>query len=194
MKSNGGSLAWALLVALAMIATACSAAGGAGVSAQPSPVSSAGPAGAAFTDPFAYCAAVGTVDKPDARYTGAPVPDEVINGFKKAAGLESSTEPMDMLRKTTIWRCMGGRIYACNFGANIPCDSKANTNRTPTQEMLDYCKANPNSDFLPMAVTGHDTVYSWRCANDQPEVAQQVGKVDAAGYIQQFWYAIEPSP
>ncbi len=177
MKSNHGSLVWALLGVLATIATACSPA-----------------TGATFSDPFAYCAAVGTVDKPDARYTGAPVPDEVINGFKKAAGLESSTEPMDMLRKTTIWRCMGGKVYACNFGANIPCDSKANTSRTPSQEMLDYCKANPNSDFLPMAVTGHDTVYSWRCTNDQPEVVQQVGQVDAAGYIQQFWYAIQPSP
>jgi len=49
-----------------------------------------------FTDPFAYCAAVGAMDSPDARYTGSQIPDEIINGFKKAAGLEASTEPMEL--------------------------------------------------------------------------------------------------
>lgn len=194
MRSDRSSLAWALLAALATIVTACSSAMGPQAPAQPSPISTAAPAGAGLSDPFVYCAAVGTADKPDARYTGVQVPDEVINGFKKAAGLEASTEPMDLLRKTTIWRCMGGKVYACNFGANLPCDSKANTSRTPTQGMMDYCKANPNSDFLPMAVTGHDTIYSWHCVNEQPEVMQQVGQVDAAGYVQQIWYALQPNP
>jgi hypothetical protein len=163
----------------------------------PGPASSAPPAGpstAALTDPFAYCAAVGTVDKPDARYTGGPVPDEVVTGFKKAAGLEASTEPMEMLRQTTIWRCMGGKVYACNFGANLPCDSKANTNKEPTQAMSDYCAANPGSDFLPMSLTGHDTIYSWRCANSTAEVVEQIAKVDDAGYLQQIWYLLPPSP
>ncbi len=148
---------------------------------------------ASFADPFAYCAAVGTIDKPDARYTGAPVPDEIIAGFKKAAGLEASTEPMDMFKKTTIWRCMDSKVYACNFGANLPCDSKANTNKTPSQEMNDYCKANPSSDFIPMSVTGHDTVYSWHCSNGSAAVLDQVEKVDGAGYIEQIWYPIAPA-
>ncbi len=150
------------------------------------------PTAGAFTDPFAYCAAVGNIDKPDARYTGPQVPDAIINGFKKAAGLESSTEPLDMLQKSTIWRCMDSKVYVCNFGANLPCDSKANTDKTPTQAMNDYCKANPNSDFLPMAVTGHDTVYSWRCTQDTAAVVNQVANVDAAGYIKEIWYPVQP--
>ena len=149
---------------------------------------------ASFTDPFAYCASVGTIDKPDARYTGMPVPDSVINGFKQAAGLQSSTEPMDMLRKTTIWRCMSGKVYACNFGANLPCDSKANTNQTPSPEMNDFCKGNPNAEGIPMAVTGHDTIYNWHCVNQAAQVLSQGGQVDAEGYIEQIWYAIKPSP
>lgn len=149
---------------------------------------------ATFTDPFAYCAAVGTIDKPDMRYTGMPVPDTVINSFKQAAGLQSSTEPMDMLRKTTIWRCMGGKVYACNFGANLPCDSKANTNQTPSPEMNDYCKANPNAEGIPMAVTGHDTVYSWHCVSQLAQVLSEGATVDPAGYIEQIWYAIQPAP
>ncbi|HTP03127.1 MAG TPA: hypothetical protein VMJ64_17250 [Anaerolineales bacterium] len=149
---------------------------------------------ASFSDPRAYCAAVRTIDKPDARYTGNAVPDAVINGFERAAGLESTTEPMEMLRKTTIWRCMNGKVYACNFGANLPCDSKANTSRSPTQPMTDYCKANPGSDFIPMSVTGHDTVYSWHCATDMPEILEQTSQVDAAGYLAQIWYAVTPAP
>ncbi len=175
-----------ILLALIMV-TACTP--GAPSSVAPTDP----PTAATFTDPFAYCAAVGTIDKPDARYTGTPVPDEIIAGFKTAARLEASTEPIDMFRKTTIWRCMGGKVYACNFGANLPCDSRANTNKTPSLEMNDYCKANPGSDFIPMSVTGHDTIFSWHCSNGSAAVLDQVEKVDAAGYIQQIWYPIAPT-
>ena len=172
------------LVTTAIAASACSAGSG----------TAASPTAATFTDPFAYCAAAGTVDTPDARYMGPKIPDEVINGFKKAAGLEGSTEPMEMLRHTTIWRCMGGKVYACNFGANLPCDSKANTNKTPNPAMADYCKANPGAEVIPMSVTGHDTIYSWHCVNDSAEVLNQGEQVDAAGYIQQIWYEIKAGP
>lgn len=157
------------------------------------PPTTAAPASQSFTDPFAYCAAVGTIDAPDARYSGPQVPDEVINGYKKAAGLEASSEPLDVLKKTTIWRCMDGKVYACNFGANLSCNSKANTDKTPTQAIKDYCAANPDSDFVPMAVTGHSTIYSWHCVKGTPELLDQIGKVDAAGYLAQIWYAIEPN-
>ncbi len=144
-----------------------------------------------FTDPFAYCASVGTLDTPDARYVGTPVPDAIINGYKQAAGLQSSTEPLDVFRKTTIWRCMGGKVVVCNFGANLPCDSKANTDKTPSPEMSDFCKANPDSDIVPMSVTGHDTLYNWRCTNGSPEILNQIDQADAQGYLQRIWYPIE---
>lgn len=76
-----------------------------------------------YDDPFAYCAAVGTIDAPDARYTGPHTSDEIINGYKIAAGLTDSTEPMEMLKKMTIWRCMNNQVYVCNFGANLPRES-----------------------------------------------------------------------
>jgi hypothetical protein len=145
------------------------------------------PAQETYSDPFAYCAAIGTIDTPDARYTGPHITDAIINGFKTAAGLESSTEPMEMFQKTTIWRCMDHQVYACNFGANLPCDSKANTDKTPTQAMGDYCKVNPDSDFIPMSVTGHATIYSWHCVKDTPELLNQIAKVDAAGYLANIW-------
>ena len=183
-----------LFAALVLMATGCSPSAGVTVVPPSSPAPVATSTTVSFSNPFAYCAAVGTVDVPDARYTGEKIPDQIIAGFKQAAGMQSSTEPMDMLKQTTIWRCMGGKVYACNYGANLPCDSKADTAKTPTQAMQDYCRANPDSDFIPMSVTGHSIIYSWHCDQDTAHVLDQIGKVDAAGYLQQIWYPIQPTP
>lgn len=193
MKKNTIRLGWLLPGILVLVLSACSAPVGKAADGQTSPASTNTPKAESYSDPFAYCAAVGTVDTPDGRYSGEQVPEAVINGFKKAAGLEASTEPMDMFKKTTIWRCMENRVYACNFGANLPCSSKANTDKTPSQAMTDYCAANPDSDIIPMSVTGHSTIYSWHCVKDAPELLDQVENVDAAGYLEQIWYAIEPN-
>ena len=147
---------------------------------------------AAFTDPFAYCAAVSTIDAPDARYTGPQVPDAVVNGLRKALHA-SSDLPSDVLARGTSWRCMDGRVYACFVGANLPCESKANTDRTPTQPERDYCAQNPNSDFIPAVVTGRETVYEWRCVNGEPQIARQLAQPDARGFISDIWYAISPN-
>jgi hypothetical protein len=179
-----------LFIGLALFASGCAPTANAGVSSSGAPVVDPSQTAAAFTDPFAYCAAVGTVDKPDTRYTGEKAPDAVIQGYLKSAGLTGTTEPMDLLKHTTNWRCMDHKVYACNFGANLPCDSKANTSKTPTQGMVDFCKENQNVDFIPMSVTGHETVYSWRCAKGAPELGDQIGKVDAAGYLEQIWYPL----
>ncbi len=185
---------WILLAAFAVILAACSAQAGAAILSPSTTQPASPPTVQSFTDPFTYCAAVGTIDAPDARYTGEAVPDSVINGFKKAAGLEASTMPMEMFKKTTIWRCMDKKVYACNFGANLPCSSKANTDKTPTQAMTDFCTANPDSDFIPMSVTGHSTIYSWHCVKGTPELLDQIEKVDAAGFLEQIWYPIQANP
>jgi hypothetical protein len=159
-------------------------------SASATPVS----AQATYTDPFAYCSAVGTIDIPDSRYNGVAMPDTLIQGYLKATGLQNNGEPMDLLRTTTSWRCMDKSVYVCNIGANLPCDSKADTNKNPTQAMQDFCKANQNADSIPMSVTGHATIYSWGCAKDTPRLLSQVFQVDAAGYITNIWYQLPPNP
>lgn len=179
---------------LVMIATACSPKAGPAAHAPSGPPPTKSSGREVFANPFAYCAAVRTVDAPDSGYAGVPIPDAIISGFKKAAGLEASTESMATFRRTTIWRCMNGKVYACNFGANLPCDSKAKTDRTPSPSMQDYCRANPNSAVMPMSATGHDTIYSWQCVKGQAQLLAQIGQVDAAGYLAQIWYAIEPGP
>ncbi len=142
-----------------------------------------------FTDPFAYCAAVGTIDAPDARYTGAKMPASLAQGLQKALG---GNVDLAFLSRSSVWRCMDGKVYACTVGANLPCESKANTDKTPTADMKDYCQANPSSDFIPMVVTGHDTIYEWKCVNGVPTIAKQTAQVDAQGFLSNIWYQINP--
>ncbi len=191
MKKFPFRFVWLVLFVLAVGISACSPVVGASVPPTETAVPPAA-AEAVYTDPFAYCAALGTIDHPDARYTGEAVPLAVIDGFKKAAGLEDTTEPIDLLQQTTIWRCMDGQVYACNVGANLPCDAMANTDKTPTQAMNDFCAANPNLDYIPMAVTGHETVYNWRCSGAAAEVVDQFAQVDPRGYVADIWYPIKP--
>ncbi|MCC7129113.1 MAG: hypothetical protein B6D39_03340 [Anaerolineae bacterium UTCFX2] len=202
MTKNTKQIWWSVLVLASLVfVSACSS--GANKPAAPAateiaPQETQAPeptqAPQTFSDPFAYCAAVGTIDQPDAHYIGPKITDAILQGFIKAAELDASAEPSEVFEQSTIWRCMDHSVYACNFGANLPCDSKADTNQTPTQAMADYCKENPNSDFIPMYVTGHATIYSWHCVKDQPEVLEQLDEVDAAGFLSRIWYRIEPNP
>ena len=59
--------------------------------------------------------------------------------------------------------------------------------------MEEYCVANSGSDFIPMSVTGHTTIYSWGCVKGTPELLDQIEKVDGAGYWAQIWHKIEPN-
>ena len=159
------------------------------------PVVSAGKANAAaatFSDPFAYCSAVGNADTPGAEYSGPALPDPVGAGLRKAAGVAPDA-PNEWFTKGSFWRCMDGKVYACFVGANLPCESKANTDKTPSAAENDFCKANPNADIVPAAVTGHDTVYEWHCKAGAPEIVKQVVQVDAQGFLANIWYPI-PQP
>jgi hypothetical protein len=188
-----------LLVPMTLMLAACSAAVNAATS-EPATVIPATTTSAetlaqgTFSDPFAYCAAVGQIDAPDARYTGPRMTDAFFKDYLKAAGLDPNTDYPDTFKQMTTWRCMDGKVYACNFGANIPCNSKADTDKTPTQAMIDYCKQSPDSTFIPMSVTGHSVIYSWRCDKDTPEILDQIDTVDAAGYQSSFWQLVEPVP
>lgn len=147
------------------------------------------PGAGSFADPFAYCAAVGTIDAPDARYTGPKMPDSIVRGLMKALGLapDAPTEP---IMQSSFWRCMGGKVYACTVGANIPCQEKADTRKTPSTAMNEYCAANPASDFIPAYITGRATVYEWKCVTGKPEAGKQLFTPDAQGFISEFWYEI----
>ena len=93
--------------------------------------------------------------------------------------------------KMMEWRCSNGQVLACLYGANIPCDSKAFTSKKPTQAVVDYCKQNPDSQFVPMYVTGHETSLSWACHGPRPVVIHSQ-QVDAQGYVEAYWKVVSP--
>jgi hypothetical protein len=146
-----------------------------------------------FTDPFAYCAALGTIDAPDSRYTGPQVPEAVARGLKRAIGVAADA-PLESFLRNTFWRCMGGMVYACTGGANLPCQDKADTSRNPTQSMINFCNNNPQAEVIPAVVTGRTTVYAWQCMNGMPEVVRQLAHPDARGFLSSIWYAISHNP
>jgi len=179
MKLGQMVMSCALLIIVVSLA-AC----GAGVA----PAATSTPA--TYTDPFAYCAAVGTIDAPDATYTGPQVPQPVAEGLQRA--LNAPDTPLGVLENGSSWRCRDGDVYACFVGANLPCEAKANTDRTPTQEEIDFCQQNPGSDFIPAVVTGRETVFEWRCRDGAPEIVKQVFQPDAQGFLSEIWYRISP--
>ena len=87
---------------------------------------------------------------------------------------------------------MDGSVYDCNVGANIPCGEKADTSKEPNEGMVNYCKDNANSDFIPMYASGRATVYEWKCDGTEPAILKQMQEVDQAGYIKGIWYKIDP--
>lgn len=154
-------------------------------------VPSAAPAAEGQSDPFAYCAAVGTIDAPEAPYAGPAVPASIARGLQKAFGVAPG-EPLAAFERGTSWRCMDGAVYACNVGANLPCTAKPDADPQPTEGMREYCASNTGSDFIPMYVTGHDTLYSWSCAGNEPKRGERTASLDARGFVASIWHRIEP--
>jgi len=134
-----------------------------------------------YSDPVAYCKTVGTIDKPDARYAGPKLPDWM------AKQLDMQPNQGDLME----WRCASGAVLACQYGANIPCNAKAGTSHKPTQPIIDYCRQNPDSGFVPMVVTGHDTNLSWACHGPTPAVIHSA-QIDDHGYIAKDWRKVSP--
>src|SRR5262245_39211548 len=144
-----------------------------------------------YTDPFRYCAAVGTIDAPDARYTGTAVPPAIAQGLRRAFNAPTDA-PIEVFTRGTSWRCADGRVYACNVGANLPCGARADTSRTPSAPIAEFCRQNPAATVIPMVVTGRATIYEWRCAGGAPVIERQVTAPDARGFLANIWYPISP--
>jgi hypothetical protein len=145
---------------------------------------------ATFVDPFAYCASAGTIDAPDARYTGPALPDSVRQAMIRQ-GIVTADAPLDF-QNNAVWRCMDGRLWLCHFGANLPCEEKADTSQVATADMNAFCAANPGAEVIPEIVTGRATVYEWRCTAGTPAVVKQLFTPDAQGYLSEFWYQLSP--
>ena len=147
---------------------------------------------ATYDDPWAYCAAAGTIDAPDARYTGPALPDELAAGLQEAI-IGAPATPSPPILQGSHWRCAEGAVLACTVGANLPCTEKANTSQEPTEEMEAFCEEQPDAEIIPAFVTGHNVIHAWSCEGTTPTAGEQFAEVDAQGYIADIWYEI-PKP
>jgi hypothetical protein len=133
---------------------------------------------------------VGTVDEPDERYTGEELPVVIAEGIRAAFNAEDVD--LEVYQRGTVWRCLDGKVYACNVGANIPCQAKADESQEPTQAMIDYCQENTNIDYIPAVVTGRTTVYEWACEDSEPVVVDRYTEIDSQGFLEFAWHELTP--
>lgn len=113
-----------------------------------------------------------------------PAPQALVPQARRLFGFSPETSGAT-IKKSTRFRCMGGKVWLCNFGANLVCD-KANANRSsPGAE--EFCKENPGANVVPMAATGHDTIYAWKCVGKRARISGQAQKLDSRGFIAGNW-------
>ena len=126
----------------------------------------------------AYCAAGAGPRVP------VPVPKQFEADVARTFGL-----PIDLVRRSAFVRCAQDKLLACSVGANLNC-GKANTRRS-LPGASEFCRTNPDADNIPMAATGHDTIYAWRCVGRRAVAAKAVVAVDAYGYDAGNWKEVD---
>lgn len=142
-----------------------------------------------YSDPFAYCAAVGTVPAPDARYNGDAVPDALVQAMVRGNIVSGDAPPA--IQQNAVWRCADGKVKVCHRGANLPCEEMADTSGVATPEMEAFCQENKSAEVIPAAVTGRATVFEWKCLDGKPATVKQVLQADAQGFIGDFWFELK---
>ena len=151
-------------------------------------------ADAASTEAVAYCKAAGNIDAPDKAYTGPAVPGWMIPALHTPQEIKAQTEAGVDPARAIVWRCMGGKIWACVQG-NAPICGKANQDKTPTKAMREFCASQPDAEVIPLYVIGHENpmIYDWTCKGKQPTITKQIFTVDARGFPSDLWKAIAPA-
>ncbi|MGH7101547.1 MAG: hypothetical protein ACREFJ_04040 [Acetobacteraceae bacterium] len=139
-------------------------------------------ASGAAASPAAACRRLGTDDQL------RPIPGSLVPAATRLFGLEAM--PANQVERSTVFRCFEGKVLVCNYGANLPC-GKADTRRT-LAGASGWCATHPDAAFIPMYVTGHDTIYRWRCHGGQAVTTATIFSVDPRGFIRQFWKPAVP--
>ncbi|MCA0008663.1 MULTISPECIES: hypothetical protein [unclassified Mesorhizobium] len=108
-----------------------------------------------------------------------------VRAFKKLFPDAKIVPEEPELETQVHYRCMNGKLLACFVGANLPC-TKMNASRdNPGAD--EFCKANPNEDFVPAAASGHDTVYSYKCQDGKAVVTGDTWALDERGFAKKLW-------
>lgn len=121
---------------------------------------------------------------PSAAHFGpAKVPVDLVGAVARAFQIDAGE-----VRDAAYIRCAGPKLMGCYVGANLNC-FKADTRRTLGGATA-WCRAHPGSEIIPMAATGHDTIYQWSCKGRRAAAGKAMMTVDPQGYIAENWKAI----
>lgn len=113
----------------------------------------------------------------------APVPPGLLVAVAKAFQIDPGAA-----RGAAFVRCAGTKLMACVVGANLDC-GKAETRRALPGATA-WCRQNPGAANIPMAATGHATIYQWSCRGHRAVAGKALAAVDAQGYIAGNWKAV----
>ena len=131
----------------------------------------------AQTSPNAYCRQIGTDD------TLRAVPPSLVPAVVRLFQLEAM--PVAVVSRSTYFRCADRHVLVCTVGANLIC-GKADTRRELAGVMA-WCLGHAGAPDVPAYVTGHATIYLWRCDGTRPVAAPSLLSVDPRGFIAQNW-------
>jgi hypothetical protein len=109
-----------------------------------------------------------------------PAPDALLPVLARTFGVAP-----DGLSGGSYVRCAHGRLMGCMVGANLECGPADVSRRSPGA--TSFCRDNPNVDTVPMAATGHATVYDWRCVGRRAVAGRRSVEVDPLGFIAVNW-------
>lgn len=126
--------------------------------------------------PFQYCRRIGTDNQP------GDVPVGLTPAFARVFGVRMT--PAEIQRNSS-YRCYHGKVMCCMIGANLNC-GKADTSKM-SQGGDDWCGSHPDDTMIPMAATGHATIYVWRCSGDRAVPIKVISKVDKEGFELLNW-------
>jgi hypothetical protein len=130
-----------------------------------------------FSDPHAYCRAVGAIDTPDNRYIGPDVTQQM-------------RESMQAVHQgTVVWRCMDAAVFACVI-FNSPVCGKFNP-RQNISGIEKFCAENPDEKIIGAAITGRSPV-QWVCEQGKPSIKSGDFRVDKRGFPVEYWKIIFP--
>ncbi|HXW20531.1 MAG TPA: hypothetical protein VEK35_08520 [Roseiarcus sp.] len=113
----------------------------------------------------------------------AKTPPELASVVAKVFAIDEATAS-----GASFVRCVGPQLMGCYVGANLVCD-KADRRRR-LRGATAWCRDNPDSAGIPMAATGHATIYDWSCRGRRAIAGKEVIAVDRDGYIEENWREI----
>lgn len=115
------------------------------------------------------------------------VPAKISADLLPAVAKAFQVDP-GVVRDGAFVRCVGTKLMACIVGANLNC-GKADRRRALPGATA-WCRDNSGAANIPMAATGHATIYQWSCKGRRAVAGKALVAVDRHGYIAANWKAV----